>query len=399
MNLSLHKTKEIILDYIRSRFFIINYAHVEKKFVPYKEKYFISEVISSQPKVSVIITNFNYGVYLEQAIDSALNQTYTNKEIIVVDDGSTDNSHEIIDNYKQRIIIIKQENKGQAAAFNAGFNASKGEILCFLDADDHWDKNKLYEVVNKFQENQWGIVFHDLKIESSSGQSNVHQFYSEILNNSIYEGIYFPDFLQRESLFIFSPTSGMSVLKTIAKQFFPLHEDGWKFCADLQLAFCCACLTSLGYINKSLGTYRLHDKNNYFSFKRRKPINTEIRDLINMMLCHIKFLNLKINDQVMVSSIFDNYRFTRRWLFMTSKINFKLLFYLWKRNINYYKQNGHVHNPNIAMIKFIIFDTIILCLLFFRIPSRRLTIRNTYINQFSKEYNKLLSDFALLQNI
>ena len=95
-----------------------------------------SSISNKSPLVSILINNYNYAQYLSQAIDSALGQTYTNTEIIVVDDGSTDNSREIINSYGNQIISVLKENGGQASAINAGFAASKGDIICLLDADD-----------------------------------------------------------------------------------------------------------------------------------------------------------------------------------------------------------------------------------------------------------------------
>src|SRR5215468_5551807 len=85
---------------------------------------------------SIIISSYNYGRFLKEAIDSALNQTYPNTEVIVVDDGSTDNSREIIASYGDQVIPVLKPNGGQASAFNAGFLLSRGEVVCFLDADD-----------------------------------------------------------------------------------------------------------------------------------------------------------------------------------------------------------------------------------------------------------------------
>jgi cellulose synthase/poly-beta-1,6-N-acetylglucosamine synthase-like glycosyltransferase len=88
------------------------------------------------PLASIIIDNYNYGRLLKDAIDSALAQTYRNTEVIVVDDGSTDNSREIIAGYGDRIIPVLKENGGQASALNAGFAVSQGDVILFLDADD-----------------------------------------------------------------------------------------------------------------------------------------------------------------------------------------------------------------------------------------------------------------------
>lgn len=86
--------------------------------------------------VSIIITNHNYGEYLAEAIESALDQSVPDKEIIVVDDGSTDHSPEVIAGYDGLITPIFKENGGQCSAANAGFAVSRGDIVMFLDSDD-----------------------------------------------------------------------------------------------------------------------------------------------------------------------------------------------------------------------------------------------------------------------
>jgi glycosyltransferase involved in cell wall biosynthesis len=98
------------------------------------------------PLVSILINNYNYGCFLRDAIDSALNQTYPYVEVIVVDDGSTDNSAEIIASYGNEIVPVLKKNGGQASAFNAGFAASKGEWIHLLDSDDIFHANKLKRV-------------------------------------------------------------------------------------------------------------------------------------------------------------------------------------------------------------------------------------------------------------
>src|SRR5215208_719446 len=91
--------------------------------------------VSKYPLVSVLISNYNYEGFLREAVNSALNQTYPNVEVVVVDDGSTDNSREVIASYRERVVPVLKENGGQASACNAGFQVSRGEIAIFLDAD------------------------------------------------------------------------------------------------------------------------------------------------------------------------------------------------------------------------------------------------------------------------
>jgi len=86
--------------------------------------------------VSVIIPNYNYGDYVGQAIQSALNLDWPAVEVIVVDDGSTDHSRAVIESFGSRISAILQENAGQLAACNQGFSRSRGDIVIFLDSDD-----------------------------------------------------------------------------------------------------------------------------------------------------------------------------------------------------------------------------------------------------------------------
>lgn len=93
------------------------------------------------PSVSVIITTYNRANLVSRAIDSVLNQTYKDFELIIIDDGSTDNTKSLIDSYLQkdkRIVYFYQENKGWPSALNKGIELSKGEYIAFLDSDNEW---------------------------------------------------------------------------------------------------------------------------------------------------------------------------------------------------------------------------------------------------------------------
>src|SRR5690606_3615953 len=88
------------------------------------------------PLVSIVIPNYNYGRFIAEAIESVLNQTYPNIELIVVDDGSSDDSLEAIRQYEKKLILISQKNSGVVVARNNGAAKSRGEYISFLDADD-----------------------------------------------------------------------------------------------------------------------------------------------------------------------------------------------------------------------------------------------------------------------
>lgn len=95
------------------------------------------------PLVSVIIPTYNRGRMLKSAIDSVLAQTFQDFELIVVDDGSTDDTPQLLHTYASRITVIRQDNRGVSAARNRGIEHSSGKLIAFLDSDDHWLPAKL----------------------------------------------------------------------------------------------------------------------------------------------------------------------------------------------------------------------------------------------------------------
>lgn len=104
------------------------------------------------PLVSVVIPTYNNGRYLQEAIESVLNQTYINYEIIVVDDGSTDNTYQVLEPYLDKIKYVFQENQGAAKARNRGIEIAQGKFIAFLDADDFFLPEKLAAQVGCFAE-------------------------------------------------------------------------------------------------------------------------------------------------------------------------------------------------------------------------------------------------------
>jgi len=107
--------------------------------------------MTAKIKISVIIPTFNRSQYICDAIDSVLAQTYPAHEIIIADDGSTDNTAALLKKYGKRIKYLRQKNKGPSAARNLGIKKSTGEFIAFLDSDDLWDKNKLKEQIEFYK--------------------------------------------------------------------------------------------------------------------------------------------------------------------------------------------------------------------------------------------------------
>ena len=98
--------------------------------------------------VSIVVPVYNAEKYIRECIDSIINQKYQNIELILVNDGSTDNSYDIINGFNDnRIIIINQENQGVSTARNIGIEAAKGDYFCFVDADDLLETDFIYSMV------------------------------------------------------------------------------------------------------------------------------------------------------------------------------------------------------------------------------------------------------------
>ncbi len=111
------------------------------------------------PKVSVIIANYNYGRFLRQSVESALGQSLRPHEVIVVDDGSTDDSIEILRSFGDSVITVEQANAGVGAARNKGAETATGDFLAFLDSDDYWHAEKLEKQLRKFSSDpEFGFV-------------------------------------------------------------------------------------------------------------------------------------------------------------------------------------------------------------------------------------------------
>lgn len=108
-------------------------------------------IINPNPLVSIVIPTFNAAQFIRETMQSVLAQTYQRYEIIVVDDGSTDNTKDILTEFKSLICLFQQENRGPSAARNAGIKAAKGEYICFLDADDLWPPEKLVVQLEFFE--------------------------------------------------------------------------------------------------------------------------------------------------------------------------------------------------------------------------------------------------------
>jgi len=214
--------------------------------------------------VSIVINNYNYADYLGEAIDSALAQTYSNCEVIVVDDGSTDGSREIIRGYGNRILPVLKENGGQASAFNAGFAASKGTWILFLDADDLLDANAVELSMNYVSQAIPNPVLLSFYLRNVDAKGCVLEDHSTT-PRKLTEGNHLKHLLERGN-YSFAPTSGNLFGRAYLKEILPMPHGEYRICADLYLLILAPFFGSLKVVSKGpLGSYRLHGSNNYYA--------------------------------------------------------------------------------------------------------------------------------------
>lgn len=214
--------------------------------------------------ISVIINNYNFSRYITDAVSSVLAQTYDNFELIIVDDGSTDNSREIISalaSGNEKIKTVYKPNEGQASALNAGYKASQGGIICFLDSDDYFSPEKLAEI-HKMHANGHPYIYTD-----HQGVDSEKKATDDPLKRYKYDG--FNSFLvYYMSKYPGNVTSTLSLTRDLAERIFPIeYPADWVIQADDCIVFQAGMLSKATYLDKKLSCYRMHNSNGYFGRK------------------------------------------------------------------------------------------------------------------------------------
>jgi glycosyltransferase involved in cell wall biosynthesis len=213
-----------------------------------------NSIVTAAPLVSIVVNNYNYGHFLAVAIQSALNQTYHQIEVIVVDDGSTDDSRDVIRRFGQRVTSILKENEGQASTFNAGFEASHGECVVFLDADDLLLPDAVSTAVGLLRDNHVVKVHWNLWEIDDLGRRT-----GKLHKKSLVEGDLRDEFIQSGPISLTqSPTSGNAWARWFLEKVMPLPEHEDKHGADGFLKKLCPIFGEIRRTLQPLGCYRIH---------------------------------------------------------------------------------------------------------------------------------------------
>jgi len=208
-----------------------------------------------RPSVSIVIDSYNHSRYIGQAIDSALAQTYPNVEVVVADDGSTDASPDVIRGYGDRIKAVFKRNGGQASCLNTGYANATGEVIVFLDCDDVLYPDAVEAIVAAWRPGVAKVQYH-LDLIDGQGQPM---------------GAWLPDFdfahgdlrplVLRHGYYPFAPTSGSTYSRAALEQLMPIPEQQWRQGTDYYLSMLAVLTGDIVSIDRSMGQYRIHDRN------------------------------------------------------------------------------------------------------------------------------------------
>jgi len=217
--------------------------------------------LPAQPLVSVLVANYNYGHFIGRALDSLLAQSYRHFEGIVCDDGSTDDSREVVAHYAQRearIRLLTKENGGVASALNMAYRACRGDVVCLLDADDFFASYKLERVVACFHDHpQVGLALHAMQMVDSQ-QRHVRPL---PLYGGCEEGWMAETVHARGGRWRSMPASALAFRRTVAERLFPIPESTFRSEADGFLVTLAPLLTEVAFLPEALAGYRLHGAN------------------------------------------------------------------------------------------------------------------------------------------
>ncbi len=214
-----------------------------------------------KPLITALVDTYNHERYIEQALVSALEQGFSpaELEIVVVDDGSTDNTASIIQKFEPRVRHIRKKNGGQASAFNAGFAETSGEIVALLDGDDWWAEGKLAAVLKAFDQHPEAAAVSHAYYQFNEGAEEAKLFGPE---KEILLNLATPDAAHAAlSAWAFLQTSALSVRRRLLEAVMPIPEV-LVFSADSPIAITAMAMGAL-VLPQPLSYYRFHSSNLY----------------------------------------------------------------------------------------------------------------------------------------
>jgi glycosyltransferase involved in cell wall biosynthesis len=261
--------------------------------------------VNTTPLMTVLINNYNYGRYIGQAIDSALNQSYPNVEIIVVDDGSTDDSRDVIRRYEGSVRGIFKDNGGQASAFNAGIASANGEWICFLDSDDYWTKDKVQVVVDAIRSAPEARLVYD-SVQPVDSQGTPH---GKVIPHIYYEGDISGKLQRTGGWWPAPPTSALTLHTDLLRRLGPVPEAQFRLCADAYLFYLIPLLAKVTGTTQIGTMYRFHATNGFSNASRFQ----NERGALEASLVRYEGVLSAVNERLFALGSNRNLRLTRHW--------------------------------------------------------------------------------------
>lgn len=228
--------------------------------------------------VSIIISNYNYAPFLEECINSALAQTHPDCEVIVVDDGSTDGSTEILDRYRDKALVLSLPHQGETASRNSGFARCSGDLICFLDSDDGLDPDAVKRLVDAWRP-EFTKLQYPLRVVDQEGKDQRLRMPRCRLDSGDVRSS-----LLRTGRYITSPGSGNLYARWFLQRIVPVPIDEWPQSFDSYAAACAGFSGRVGAIQEPLGYYRIHRHNMTRSVRSGQIEYAQINKLLQRQL-------------------------------------------------------------------------------------------------------------------
>lgn len=226
-----------------------------------------------EPLVTCVINNYNYARYLHNAIGSVHRQTYKNIELIVVDDGSTDHSRDIIASYGERLRPILTENGGQAHAVNLAAEAANGEYVAFLDSDDFWLPGKIEKMVElALKRPDAGLLYHRYLNTNIYGDAMAGPEPPILLPANFKRG-----YLRSGGSYWHSVMSTLMLKRDLLRQIVPIPTYANREGADSVLEHCGILLSRIAAHPDVLALRRIHGGNLYAAGRETYDRTPELR--------------------------------------------------------------------------------------------------------------------------
>ncbi len=212
--------------------------------------------------VDIVVNNYNYGRFLPTAIESALGQSHERVRVIAVDDGSTDDSRQLLRGYEDMVTVVLKENGGQASALNVGLEQCRGDIVIFLDADDTLRPDVAARAADAFAADA-GLAKAQFRMEVIDAEGKPTGMVKPAPHLPMPNGDLVGAELSYPYDLVWMSTSANAFRADALRRIFPIPERDFRICADWYLVHLTTLLGRVVSLEEIGGAYRMHGANSY----------------------------------------------------------------------------------------------------------------------------------------